>query len=535
MKKIIATAIFLIFYFNSFTQILEIKWQNCFGTDQWDITYGITEAENGFLLGIYIPTDGQGISNYHGEGEAWIVNVDGDGNIIWEKCFGGSESEDIIKIIKSSNLEYYLVGSTESSDFDITCDTNYGSTDFWVLKINETGDILWDHCYGSLVTDEMRDAVLTPDGGLLFMGRIFYNGGDVQNWYGSYDVWFCKIDSLGMIEWEKTVGNQAIDNGISMQLISDTSFAFIGGYYESGGMNDCEIAVTGEGADLWLVEMSLSDGDILNIYCYGGSGNDLGYYFDKLDDGYILTASTDSWDGDVTGLYGGDDIWVVRIDDQGQIVWQHCLGGSYYETPYYVTQVEDGGFIVIGNTDSHNGDVSNNNSYTGGSFYDIWVVKLSANGEIEWDQCYGGLESERIYNTNAIFKKSDYNYVFNAQARTNSGDVDCDLNGDIDTWVFEIDTVDTTGAIENHYENVIKVYPNPAKEFVVFDYSSPYPPRGGKYPVIVVTTIFGQEVIKIQVKSEKTVWDCREVEDGIYFYSVEIEGNWYAGKVVVRN
>jgi hypothetical protein len=534
MKTIIVILLYLIFPLISFAQIPEIKWQNCFGTNEWDMTYGITEKENGYLLAIYIPCNGQGISNYHGEGEAWIVNIDDNGNVIWEKCFGGSESEDVIKIIKVSNYEFYLVGTTESSDYDITCDTNYGSTDFWVLKINGNGDILWDHCYGSIATDEMRDAVLTPDGGLLFMGRIFYNGGDVHNWYGSYDVWFCKIDSLGTIEWEKTVGNQAIDNGISMQLISDTSFAFIGGYYEPGGMNDCEIPITGDGADLWLVEMSLLDGDILNIYCYGGSSNDLGYYFDKLDDGYILISSTTSWDGDITGFHGEQDIWIVRIDDDGGIVWQRCLGGSFYETPYFVSQVDDGGFVVIGNTSSHNGDVTNNHSWTQG--LDIWVVKLSSTGEIIWDQCYGGLDDERFFGTHSILKKDDYNYVFNAQAQFNSVDVQCELHGERDSWVFEIDSLDTTGVVASHYDKeLMKVYPNPAKDYVEFELTSPLiPPQGGSYPVIKVNNIFGQEVAMLPVKRERTVWDCRDIEQGIYIYKIEIKGLTVAGKIVIK-
>jgi len=512
----------------------EIKWQNCFGTDQLDWSYCIAEKENGFLIGIYITANATGISNYHGEADAWIVNIDANGNLIWDKCFGGTESEHIDKIITTQDDSYYLCGITESSDYDITCDTNYGSTDFWVLKINESGDILWDHCYGSLSTDEMQDAVLTPDGGLLFMGRIFYNGGDVQNWYGSYDVWFCKIDSLGTIEWEKTVGNQALDNGISMQLISDTSFAFIGGYDDPGGMIDCEIPVTGFYSDLWLVEMSLSNGDILNMCCYGGSSKDLGYYFDKLDDGYILTASTDSWDGDVSGQHGGDDIWVVRINDDGEIVWQRCLGGSFYETPYYVTQVEDGGFIVIGNTSSHNGDVTNNHSWTGGNNSDIWIVKLNNYGEIEWDQCYGGLDNEKFWGTHSILKKDDYNYVFNAEAQYNSIDVQCELPGGIDAWVFEIDTVDTTGAIESLYENiVVKVSPNPAKDYVEFRFN---PECAGRFQVgseIRVKNVMGEEVTRLPVKSERTVWDTREVLSGMYFYALEIEKKMFMGKIII--
>jgi hypothetical protein len=538
MNAIIVKLLFLIIPLISYAQIPEIQWQKCFGTDQWDKSYGITDKENGYLLAIYISGDGPGITNYHGMGDAWIINIDSIGNIIWEKCFGGTKSENIKKIIKVSDSEFYMVGATNSSDYDITCDTNYGSTDFWVLKINESGDILWDRCYGSLGTDEMRDAVLTPDGGLLFMGRISNNGGDVTNYYGSYDIWFCKIDSLGNIEWEKTVGNQSLDNGISMQLISDTSFVFIGGYDDPGGMIDCEIAVTGFYADLLLMEMSLTDGEILNMYCYGGSGHDLGQYFEKIGDGYILIATTNSCDGDVTGFHGGQDIWVVRIIDNGDIEWQRCLGGSFYEIPRYVTQGDDGGFIVIGYTSSHNVDVTNNHSLPGGAYYDIWVVKLTATGEIEWDQCYGGLDTESLFNTNAILKKGDYNYVFSAQAQMNSGDVQCGLHGDIDAWVFEIKLDDTVNVITPASEaQEITVYPNPAGDYIEFKVKS----EKLKVAELRLYDVFGRQAAGTQITLEQTVLDVSGLLGGVYFYriypvssDVASEAGIFSGKIVIQ-
>lgn len=329
MKKLISILVLVYLSTVIYCQIPKIKWQRFFGTPEDDKPQCILETENGYMLGITLYTDGPGITNFHGAADAWIVNIDTFGNIIWEKCFGGSEGDQPYKIIKSINDNYYLFNSTNSTDGDITCDTNFGSSDFWIVKIDGEGNIIWDHCYGSPTTDYARDAVATPDGGLLFMGRIFSQGGDVQIHYGSYDVWICKIDSLGTLEWEKTIGNETIDNALSLQLTSDSTFAFIGGYYESGGMIDCEVATTGEGADLWLVEMDLK-GNLLNQYCYGGSYYDLGQDFEKINDGYILASSTTSNDGDVSGIHGSpnyhEDIWVVRINEQGEIIWQNCLG-----------------------------------------------------------------------------------------------------------------------------------------------------------------------------------------------------------------
>lgn len=354
MKKITLFIFFIIEFLFSYSQPSDIIWQQCYGTVNIDEVECIVKSDNSYLLSVTISSDGQNVSNYHGEDDAWIINLDTIGNIIWEKCFGGSESEAIQQIVKTLGNNFYLFGDTESNDGDITCENNHGYNDFWVVKIDNNGNILWNHCYGSPSVDVARDAISTSDGGLLFMGRIYSSGGDVSNYYGSADVWICKIDSSGMIEWEKTVGNIERDNGIKLKMISDSSFAFTGGYYESGGMINCQVEETGYGTDLWLVEMKLSNGEILNQYCYGGSYNDLGYDFEKVENGYIIVAVTSSNDGDVSGLHGppGEpmyyDIWVVRIDEQGYIIWQKCLGGYYSETPRYVTQTEDLGFIIIG-------------------------------------------------------------------------------------------------------------------------------------------------------------------------------------------
>lgn len=510
----------------------DIQWQKCFGTNEVDYAMCISETDHGYMFGIAIYTDGPGISNYHGGGDIWIINTDSTGNIIWEKCFGGSNGETCNKILKLNNNEFYIVGSTNSLDGDISCGTLYGSSDFWIIKINGDGDILWDRCYGSLGPDEMRDAVLTPDGGLLFMGRISNNGGNVTNYYGSYDIWFCKIDSLGNIEWEKTVGNQSLDNGISMQLISDTSFAFIGGYDDPGGMIDCEIAVSGFYSDVYLVEMSLAEGDILNIYCYGGSGNDLGFYFEKLDDGYIFAAYTNSYDGDVSGFHGGSDMWVVRTNDQGQIVWQRCIGGSFYEIPSYITQVDDGGFLVIGYTSSHNGDVTHNHSHQGGAWYDIWVVKLTAVGEIEWDKCYGGLGTERFFGTHSILKKSDYIYVFNAEAQFNSIDVQCEIHGERDAWVFEIALPDTTSVIiPPASAGEIRVYPNPATTELWLQLPENMPFNQAQIELYSPT---GKLLYRAQLASQFHKIETAHLPAGLYLVRLWDGERWMTEKVVVE-
>ncbi|RLD61252.1 MAG: hypothetical protein DRJ05_03030 [Bacteroidetes bacterium] len=614
-----------------------IQWQECYGTSEIDYNNAIVPTENGYLLGIGISTGGWGVSNYHGSHDIWLVKTDTFGIVVWEKCYGGSSAETPQKILRKSNNEFFIYGTAGSTDGDVQSGNN-GSADLWVVKINGQGDIVWEKTYGCTVYDDPRDMVLTPDGGFVMIERIGGGGGDVSNFYGIGDVWMCKCDSLGNIEWEKTLGNEGFDNCSSMIINSEGNIMMIGAASNHGGLVECypdEMA-----GDVWLVEIDLS-GEIIWQQCYGGSEYDLGKDIEEIDNGYIFVASSFSDDGDVTGHHGSSewgDFWIVKINYAGEILFQKSIGGYDVDSPQYVTQTEDGGIIAIGTTFSNSGDVSGNHSIPGYGEVDVWAVKLDQEGEIEWQQCYGGKGNEYLDTPHTILKKGDGNYVIASSSDQVSDDVQCLVgNFDYDAWVFEIkdcsqypvgnigaisgpDTVctvydstnlytidpvtgawyyrwylspegagtiningpeatvtwdlgwegtanivvmamndcDTTEWSELHHTEVftclgleelwaggvgMKVYPNPGRGFVVFEFSPPIiPPRGGRLSleegVVVIFDVFGQKVAELPITSEKTVWNTDKVKDGIYFYRVDParagEGEVLSGKVMVQ-
>ena len=442
--KTIFIIVALIITFNSYSQFPEIVWQQCYGDDISNDYQAIEKTENGYIVGIGI-NSGENVSNYHGSADIWIFMADSSFNLLWERCYGGSDTDNPRKIININNGFYYIFGSTASIDGDVQSGNN-GFNDIWVVKINSLGDIIWENTYGCTGYDDMRDMVLTPDGGFVMIDRIGIGGGDVTNFYGSGDVWMCKCDSLGNIEWEKTLGNDGLDNCVSMIINSEDNIMMIGAAQKHGGLVECyPDEVWG---DVWLVELDLQ-GNMISQHCYGGSYYEVGFDIIEVDDGYVFTAHSDSDDGDVSGLHGPpggvpnghSDIWVVKLNEQFEIVWQKCIGGFYGEDPKYIEQIEDEGLLVIGTTFSNDGDVSGNHSMPGGYDTDIWAVKLTPVGEIEWQQCYGGWGSERLENPNTILKKDDYNYVIASSTDYSpSYDVQCGTIGwgNSDAWVFEI-------------------------------------------------------------------------------------------------
>ena len=445
ITKIISIFILIINGYSVWAQIDTILWQDCLGTeDGRNWSYAAVNSENGFLFGIILEEDGPGVTNYHGSTDAWIVNTDQYGNILWERCYGGSSDDGTHKIIKIDENCYYLLNSSWSHDGDVQNDRQ---GNFWIVKIDPQGNILWEDSYGgSLYGEEVTDAILMPDKGLLMMGRIRSTGGDVTTHYGYMDVWLCRIDSVGNILWQKTIGNEGMDNGIKVKLTSDNKILFVGAHEVTGGMIDCPDFGYYIYIDVWIVEMDLR-GKIINQWCYGGKYPDLGYDIIEVDDGYVVAASTRSNDRDVSGFHGTpgenahDDIWCFKIDFYGNMIWQKCLGGSLMEWPVYLADTKDGGIIIIGNTLSYDGDVTGNHTtqWPGGS--DIWVVKLSSDGQLLWEHCFGSSHNNRFWGINSVVKVNDYDYVIGANSEIADGDVTCDLfpnSGTSNAWLFEI-------------------------------------------------------------------------------------------------
>ena len=191
-------------------------------------------------------------------------------------------------------------------------------------------------------------------------------------------------------------------------------------------------------------------------------------------------------------------------------------------------QTKDDGFIIFAETASHGGDVSGNNSWPGNS--DIWMVKINSNGELIWQECFGGSGNERIYG--GVLKKSDYNWVIAGRADNNSFDVSCNLHGfKEDYWVFEIKDTSTNVIGQVVSESGIKVYPNPVGDYVVFEFSA--------HTIIDKIGIFDYFGRKLNTPTiyfmhNKIIWDTRTIQSGIYFCSFEMDGKIVKKKVVVK-
>jgi hypothetical protein len=348
-------------------------------------------------------------------------------SINWQKCLGGSLDDSGVRIQQTTDGGYILTGLTLSNNGDVS--GNHGGTDAWVVKLNSLGVIQWQKCLGGSLNDVGQYIQQTTDGGYVLFGYTQSNNGDVSGNHGLTDLWVVKLNGLGVIQWQKCLGGSGYEEGNSIQQTTD------GGYIMSGFTQSNNGDVSGHNGgywDVWVVKLN-SLGVIQWQKCLGGSSSERSRFIQQTTDGgYILTGNTDSNNGDVSGNHGGTDTWVVKLTNLGVIQWQKCLGGSISDYASSIKQTTDGGYILNSYTDSNNGDVSGNHGGT-----DAWVVKLNSLGVIQWQKCLGGsLNDVGQY----IQQTTDGGYIFNGSTLSNDGDVSGNQGGN-DAWVVKLNSL----------------------------------------------------------------------------------------------
>jgi len=344
-----------------------MQWRRNYGGSDNDRIYSFEETRaNGVVMAGHTLSNNWDVSGNHEDYDAWVVKLDSTGAIQWQKCFGGSGWEEAKSIKHTEDGGYVFTGFATSVDGDLTI--NHGSFDLWVVKLDSLGNIEWQRTYGGSGEDLGYSISPTVDGGYIVSGETQSNNGDVTGFHGTLDCWVLKLNFEGKIEWQKAIGGVAIDRTVEVQQTMDEGFIVLGEAYSNGG----DVSGNHGLRDFWVVKLT-SAGEILWQKAIGGSNEDYAGSIIQTDDGkYVITGETQSNDGDVNGNDGGADIWVVKIKEGGEIEWEKTFGGTMAEAGISIQQTEEGGFIVAGYAWSNNGDVTGVKGKN-----DYWVIKLS--------------------------------------------------------------------------------------------------------------------------------------------------------------
>jgi hypothetical protein len=325
----------------------QIEWQHCYGGTASDECNAIRQTfDSGYILAGYATSDNDDVSGNHAGEDFWVVKITATGAIEWQKSYGGSDNDEAFDVRQTADSGYVVVGSTQSTDGDVS--GNHGVEDMWVIKISSSGVLQWQKCLGGSGDDAAQSVGQTNDGGYIVAGSTNSNDGDVTGNHGNYDEWVIKLNSTGSIVWERCYGGSSSDGAASVQQTYD------GGYIVGGGTASDDGDVTGNhgAGDIWVLKLSPTN-SIEWEKCLGNNGADDGSFaIQTSDSGYIVAGQTWSGGGDVTGYIGlgssGGDGWVVKLSDTGAIQWDRCVyvsGGDYIHA---VQQTSEGGYIIAG-------------------------------------------------------------------------------------------------------------------------------------------------------------------------------------------
>ncbi len=350
------------------------------GNEQWNKTYGgaiddsayyiIQTADGGYAL--------TGVTTSFGAGsyDAWFIKTDANGNMEWNKTYGGPNYDWADAVVQTTDGGYALACWTNKG-------WGSGYYDFWLIKTDANGNAQWNQTYGGPDYDVPWRVVQTGDGGYALFGTSYA--------WGSYNFWLLKTDANGNQQWNQTYGGTNDDYGYGFVQTNDDGYA-LGGRTNSFGAGSF---------DFWLVKTD-AYGNMQWNKTYGGTGDEgNGLSLAQTGDGgYALGAPTNSFGA------GNYDFWLVKTDSGGNQLWNRTYGGTGEDMRYAhaMIQTSDGGYAMTGHTNSF-----------GAGLDDVWIVKTDAAGNaLDGFKWYGLARVGSTPNTIKLYRGTDdeyWNYV----------------------------------------------------------------------------------------------------------------------------
>lgn len=391
----------------SFGQDLTIDWSEHYGGSANDIpNQMITTNDGGFaIIGSTGSTD-EDVSSNAGNGDVWLIKIDNSGNLQWEKTFGGSEGDNGYGIVQTSNNDFLFVGLTRSSDGDVS--NNHGDADIWILMVDQNGNMIWEKTYGGSDYESPDDIIKSADGGFIISGFSQSTDGDFDD-LGS---WVFKIDANGNLDWKKEfepghgplipLDGNTFAFGISNSLYkldeTDGSIIWQNDYNVPNSQDNLIIlnGVRGNNSDILLIGLKLgtdqaefpalrvnsSDGNVIwnNVYSYDYSSPTsvaIGVDILPLSNGNFLLLADSYRIGDPNDV--GKNNWLILTDENGDVLSENHFGGSGIEFTnqiYFdkgsIVKTQSGDIAIVSRTTSSDGDVPGN--YGGDDF---WAYGIS--------------------------------------------------------------------------------------------------------------------------------------------------------------
>jgi hypothetical protein len=354
-------------------------------------------------------------------------------DILWEKSYGGTHSDYLFDAQPTADYGFILAGSSLSNKTGNKAEDNHGDLDYWIWKMKENGEMDWQKSFGGSGFDLLQSIKNTSDGGFILAGTSSSSKGSQkkENCKGLSDFWVIKLNAAGDEQWQRTIGGDGQEELLCAFQTKD------GGYILGGSSSSSPHSITTSkidekslttdlytkseksrgNMDYWIVKLN-KEGAVEWQKTYGGQYSDTLRSLEQTsDNGYVLAGYSNSpISGDKTESGKGvGDYWILKIDDKGVIQWQKTYGGDGDDQPYVIHQTKDGGYIVGGNSNSSNALTTEGGIVGNGT--DYWILKLDEEGSVVWSKTF---DFGKVDILTSLVENNDDTFLIGGHARNSA-------------------------------------------------------------------------------------------------------------------
>ncbi len=517
MKQKILSILFFALSINSFSQPVIGK-QKTIGGNAVDLLGALwPTADGGVILGGRSSSDISGEKTDYNRGidDYWIVKLGKTGNIQWQRTLGGSDVDEMLALQQTKDGGYILAGNSQSGISGDKTEASKGFFDCWVIKLDKSGNIQWQKSLGGDSYEFCNSVQQTKEGGYILgcMSASNISGDKSENSKGNYDFWIVKLDSSGNKQWDKTLGGSEYEFANQAIQTADGGYMAVG--LSNSNISGDKSQDSRGGYDYWAVKLDKNGNKLWDVTAGGTADDYVNGVVQTPDGGYALAgASASNISGEKTeNSRGGQDYWLVKLNKRGRIQFDKTMGGALDEYGQKVENTSDGGIIICGGSQSNISGEKTENSRGG---QDYWVIKLNNTGAIQWDKTIGGDGDDALLSVKEVQKDK---YLLGGYSTSNiSGEKTENSRGGDDYWVVNLNYKPAAqiAATEQNNNSVaatpfgkgLIAYPNPVKDLLNVQVNIK--------SIVAITDLSGK-VLLTQNINGKTVINVSKLTPGMYY------------------
>ena len=446
MKRFFA---FLFFGSLAFAQAPGIDWQKTIGGANPDYLESVVKtSDGGYILGGTSSSNisGEKSENSKGGTDFWVVKTDSQGNINWQKTIGGEAGDSLQSITLATDGGYLLGGTSVSGATGDKTHDNRGYSDYWVVNIDDLGNIEWDKTIGGDLADDLFDVIQSADGGYLVSGisKSGISADKTETSRGSFDNWIVKLSATGEIEWQRTIGGSNLEFFPYISATNDGGYIL--GCHSMSNISGERTVATTSIEDAWVLKLD-AEGQISWQKAY--PAQDFRKIKQLSDGGYILAGSAASFWYLRTSLSYPFDSLIVKLDQNGEEVW-HYRNSPVFGDCVVSDFVESGNGSIYFTTQAH------------GPMNLSAITKLGEDGNLIWNRHVLSLPDSNIIN--AIQEADDSGIIVGISSSGNiGGDKTENSRGGQDFWLVKF-LPEALGI--NQQQQFFGIAPNPVNNFL---------------------------------------------------------------------